>query len=77
VVGDADPFTAGAARRFRHWAFFARSVQLISLPAAGHYFVANRAPDLARLMETLGGAGGPESPPALMSGAEFTSAPRR
>jgi hypothetical protein len=28
-------------------------------------------------MATVGGAGGPERPPALKSGAEFTSAARR
>ena len=51
VVGDADPFTGGAMRRFRRWRAFAASVELIVLAGAGHYFVRDRAADLARVME--------------------------
>jgi surfactin synthase thioesterase subunit len=47
VVGDADPFTPRAARRFAEWAFWARSVELVVLPGAGHYFVGDRAQELA------------------------------
>jgi surfactin synthase thioesterase subunit len=50
VVGDADPFTPGAARRFAEWGFWARSVDLAVLPGAGHYFVRDRAQELARLV---------------------------
>jgi amino acid adenylation domain-containing protein len=50
VVGGADPFTPRSARRHADWGFWARSVELVTLPDAGHYFVKDRAQELARLI---------------------------
>ncbi|SNQ52032.1 Nonribosomal peptide synthetase (fragment) [Frankia canadensis] len=51
VLGDADPATPDFATRYRGWQVFADSVSLDVLPGAGHYFIRDRAADLAAVIE--------------------------
>jgi surfactin synthase thioesterase subunit len=51
VLGNADPATPSFDTAYRGWEVFAESVSLDVLDGAGHYFVRDRAPELARIID--------------------------
>jgi surfactin synthase thioesterase subunit len=51
LLGDADPATPDFATRYRDWELFAESVELEVLPGAGHYFIRDRADEVAMIID--------------------------
>ncbi|MEV0694629.1 thioesterase domain-containing protein [Streptomyces sp. NPDC050388] len=50
IIGDADAATEGYERGYRAWERFAREVSLEVIPGGGHYFVKDRAEEVARII---------------------------
>jgi bacitracin synthase 3 len=50
MIGEHDPITHGAARKYKSWQPFARSVDLTVMPGGGHYFLSEQADLLAEKM---------------------------
>ncbi|GGV28857.1 hypothetical protein GCM10010245_46900 [Streptomyces spectabilis] len=50
VIGGADPLTDGYATGYRAWEHYAHDVTLDVIEDAGHYFVKDRAEEVARLV---------------------------
>ena len=50
VFGDADPATEDFASRYTEWALFAEALTLHVIPGGDHYFVRNRARELAQVI---------------------------
>src|SRR5262249_29694374 len=50
VCGSRDVLTEFHEERYREWRFLGPTVALVVLDAAGHYFVSQRAPELAEII---------------------------
>ena len=50
VFAEDDPVTRNYREAFRKWELFATSVELVLLPSGGHYFVKQKAGEVARLI---------------------------
>jgi amino acid adenylation domain-containing protein len=50
IAADDDPLTARHRSRYRRWHWFADRVELVTLPAGGHYFLESRAEELASIV---------------------------
>ncbi|TQF01913.1 alpha/beta fold hydrolase [Kitasatospora acidiphila] len=75
VLGDADPATPEFGTRYLGWQVFAESVSLDVLPGAGHYFLRDRAAELAAIIESRTGLADDRIPvlclPHTGAGASF------
>ncbi len=50
LLGDRDPVTSNHEKRVRQWELFAQRITVDILPDAGHYFIRDRARDVANLI---------------------------
>ena len=75
ILGNADPATPAFETAYRGWEVFAESVSLDVLDGAGHYFVRDRAPELAVLIDARTGGGDQRIPVVCLghtgAGASF------
>ncbi|MFC5943070.1 non-ribosomal peptide synthetase [Micromonospora harpali] len=51
IFGDADPATEGFTERHRDWCRLVRDVSVAVVPGGEHYFVRDRAPEIAALID--------------------------